>query len=657
MNFEEDIAITSEFAPLDLGGSKHLSDATLAELGGSVGPATPSEFGPLELQRSDGSKHPSDATLAELGGSVGPATPSEFGPLDTNCFKLPIAYLEESLVHKLSPTVASDLELAPTMYSTLFQPKTELTVTMIDRIKTSYTSDAEFICQTQEIIQSINPMSSESVDDARAKKLLHIWRDLYESNGIPGGFHDRYGYIDFEQLRFINKTSTFMGYWTIMNLISPIFSIILPFLFIIAPFIILRIKSVPISFSTYIYMLKDLAKSHAIGKTLTSFENFSINNFIYVIFTVAMYGLQMYQNCKHCVRFYNNIHTVNDNLLTVKEFADTSIVNIETFLKTGKMKSKYSKFCADAEKQLSVLREIKEELSGVELLEPGVFNVAKKCFDIGYLLKSYYCMHSIPEYKDAFSYAISFEAYRATLAGIAARVHTGVVNYGIIKASGPTKFQKQVYPALVDSKVSAIFNDMSLEKNLIITGPNASGKTTQLKTAAINVIFTQQFGVGFYQSCDLVPYTHIHSYLNIPDTSGRDSLFQAEARRCKEIIEIIDAESESAESRHFCIFDELFSGTNAEEATSASYSFLKYLQKRDNVDFILTTHFVKLCKKVKKNSGLLRIANCKMDAMLQPHHENGIHFTYKLVGGISKIKAAKLILMQMGFPEEIIEGL
>jgi len=608
MNFEEDIAVT----PLD------------------VGPATSSE----------------------LGGSL--------GPLDTNCFKLPISYLEESIVHNLSPTVASDLELAPTMYSTLFQPKTELTIAMIDRIKTSYTSDAEFICQTQEIIQSINPMSAESVDDACAKKLLHIWRDLYESNGskgIPGGFHDRYGYIDFEQLRFINKTSTFMGYWTIMNLISPVFSIILPFLFIVAPFVILRIKSVPISFATYIYMLKDLAKSHAIGKTLTSFENFSINNFIYVIFTVAMYGLQMYQNCKHCVRFYNNIHTVNDNLLTVKEFADTSIVNIETFLKTGKMKSKYSKFCVDAEKQLSVLREIKEELSGVELLEPGVFNVAKKCFDIGYLLKSYYCMHSIPEYKDAFSYAISFEAYRATLAGISQRVHTGIVNYGIIKTSGPTKFQKQVYPALVDSKVSAIFNDMSLKKNLIITGPNASGKTTQLKTAAINVIFTQQFGVGFYQSCDLVPYTHIHSYLNIPDTSGRDSLFQAEARRCKEIIEIIDAESESAESRHFCIFDELFSGTNAEEATSASYSFLKYLQKRDNVDFILTTHFVKLCKKVKKNSGLLRIANCKMDATLQPHHENGIHFTYKLVGGISKIKAAKLILMQMGFPEEIIQEL
>jgi DNA mismatch repair protein MutS len=138
--------------------------------------------------------------------------------------------------------------------------------------------------------------------------------------------------------------------------------------------------------------------------------------------------------------------------------------------------------------------------------------------------------------------------------------------------------------------------------------------------------------------------------LNIPDTSGRDSLFQAEARRCKEIIDVID--ELKVESRHFCIFDELFSGTNAEEATSVSYAFLKYLQKHENVDFILTTHFVKLCKKVKKSGASLRIANYKMDAALGTN--NDIQFSYKLVKGISKIKAARLILIQMGFPDEIV---
>ena len=578
-------------------------------------------------------------------------------------FKLPIEYLEESVVHPLLPTVAENLELVtssseiPSMYSSLLQPKTDFDHALIPRIGENYTSDVDFLQQSQEIVQSQTP-KTPSVSEGEAKKLLHIWRDLYEekSEGSAlNAFHDRYGYIEFERVRFINRMSTFMGYWTIMNLISPIFSIILPFLFIIAPFVILRIQSIPISFSTYISMLKDLAKSHAIGKTLTSFENFSVNNLLYVVFTIGMYGLQMYQNCKHCARFYNNITTVNDHLLTVKEFVDTSIGNIETFLKTGKTKSKYLDFCKDAERRLVVLHEMKQELSGVEKLDPGVFNVAKKCFDIGYLLKSYYCLHDTAEYKDALGYAISFEAYRAALATIADRVSAGVINYGSFIGNGDvkgTRFVKQAYPAIS----GGVANDLSLEKNLIITGPNASGKTTQLKTTAINVIFTQQFGVGFYEACDLAPYTHIHSYLNIPDTSGRDSLFQAEARRCKEIIDVIDAVSTG--SRHFCIFDELFSGTNAEEATSASYGFLKYLQKHENVDFILTTHFVKLCKKVKKSAGL-RIANYKMDAKLgcAEGRNNDIQFSYKLVKGISKIKAAKLILMQMGFPEEIIKNL
>ena len=74
---------------------------------------------------------------------------------------------------------------------------------------------------------------------------------------------------------------------------------------------------------------------------------------------------------------------------------------------------------------------------------------------------------------------------------------------------------------------------------MIITGPNAAGKTTLLKTTTINIILSQQWGCGFYRKCSISPYSHIHCYLNIPDTSGRDSLFQAEARRCKEILDAI----------------------------------------------------------------------------------------------------------------------
>lgn len=584
---------------------------------------------------------------------------------DKTVFKLPIEYLEESKIHDLSPVVESDLELTVSMYPVLLNSKNELSTAMIQRFKNNYTSDAAFLTQTQTVIKTAVAPLSEELD---ADNILHVWRDIYEVDG----FKDRHGYIDMAQISFVNKMSTFMGYWTIMNLVSPIFSIILPFLFILAPFIMLRIQSVPITFSTYITVLKELAKSHAIGKTLTSFENFSVNNLIYVLFTLGMYGLQMYQNCKHCIRFYTNITTINANLMTVKKFVDQSIITVETFAEKSRHHSRYQVFCKNALTKVIILRQIQDDLRNVEPFEGGAWSVAKRCFEVGYLLKSYYCLHDIPEYRDAFSYAIAFEGYRSGLEGIAANIQTGILGCGEFSVNCKTKIEKQVYPTLISATTVAISNDMSLENNMIITGPNASGKTTQLKTTAINVIFTQQFGVGFYEKCEMTPYTHIHSYLNIPDTSGRDSLFQAEARRCKDILDIIDGSQESNnllhglsdashdkshyscnKSKHFCIFDELFSGTNAEEATSASYGFLKYLQKRENVDFILTTHFVKLCKKVKKNATGLRIANYKMDATLA---DDKIHFTYKMVKGISKIKAARLILIQMGFPEEIINA-
>jgi DNA mismatch repair ATPase MutS len=187
---------------------------------------------------------------------------------------------------------------------------------------------------------------------------------------------------------------------------------------------------------------------------------------------------------------------------------------------------------------------------------------------------------------------------------------------------------------------------------MIITGPNASGKTTLLKTTTINIIFSQQFGCGYYKSCTLNPYTHIHSYLNIPDTSGRDSLFQAESRRCKEIIDIIREHPDSAGCRHYCIFDELYSGTNPVEAAKSAFSFLSYLSKYENVDFILTTHYTSICKKLQKRSK--RICNYKMDVDVL---ENGhFKYTYRLKKGISKIQGAKQILSEMNYPSEILDN-
>ena len=556
-------------------------------------------------------------------------------PLDP--FKLPIEYLDENVIHTLTDVVASDLELVSAtasepMYDILLKPKHSFAKNMICQWKKKFTSDTEFLKQTQQIIGK-TAASNSTID---CESISTIWKDIYETPG----FHDRYSYIDIDKFHFINHSSKFLGVWTVVNLLSPLFSIMLPLILLVAPFVLLKIQRVPIEFNTYIDVLKNIAKQHAIGKVFNSMNDFSMNNLIYVVFTVAMYAMQMYQNVKSCIRFYKNINSVNTNLLTLKTFVDHSIASMEEFLEKNAGLSRYRGFCHDVSLHCHYLLSLRDELKDVKPFSFGV----SKCFEVGYLLKCYYSLHSVADYKLGLQYAISFEGYRSNLESLGECIQQGSLHFGQLNGD-KTVFKNQHYPT---HETKSVPNTINLKKNLIITGPNASGKTTQLKTTAINIIFTQQFGLGFYESASITPYTHIHSYLNIPDTSGRDSLFQAEARRCKEILDIIDSEEES---RHFCIFDELFSGTNAEEATSASFGFLKYLQKRENVDFILTTHFVKLCKMVKK-AETLKIENYKMDATLDG---NNIVFHYKLIKGISKIKAAKLILIQMGFPEEICE--
>ena len=185
-----------------------------------------------------------------------------------------------------------------------------------------------------------------------------------------------------------------------------------------------------------------------------------------------------------------------------------------------------------------------------------------------------------------------------------------------------------------------------MDKNRIITGPNASGKTTLLKTSLFNIILSQQLGCGFYKSATINPYHKLHCYLNIPDTSGRDSLFQAEARRCKDILDEI---LENNNQRHFCIFDEIYSGTNPYEAISGAYAFLSYLTSCANhVDFMLTTHYVSLCEKLDANPAIIN------NHMKINNTNNVFEYLYKLEDGISTVKGGVKVFNDLDYPETII---
>jgi DNA mismatch repair ATPase MutS len=244
---------------------------------------------------------------------------------------------------------------------------------------------------------------------------------------------------------------------------------------------------------------------------------------------------------------------------------------------------------------------------------------------------------------------MGFNGYIDNLLGIYDNFNVGNISLSTFDTGKECEFREQYYPPLLDE--NPIKNTCKFDKNMIISAPNKGGKTTILKTCAINIIFSQQFGCGFYESANVIPYTHIHSYLNIPDTSERDSLFQAESRRCKDIIDTI-IENNDNNSHHFCIFDELYSGTNPTEAAKAGKAFLNYLSTYPNVTFLLTTHYKDICKHFKRSK---YIQNYKMDVKVLD--DGNYKYNYKLKKGISHIKGAIRVLKDMNYPPEILANL
>jgi DNA mismatch repair ATPase MutS len=296
---------------------------------------------------------------------------------------------------------------------------------------------------------------------------------------------------------------------------------------------------------------------------------------------------------------------------------------------------------------------------------------------IGHVMKYYYLFFNDDDVDHMMQYTFGFNAYYEHLGGIIEHVGSGALNP--CKFASTTTTMKDAYflnTVTSASSKSIVKNDITLDKKLIITGPNAAGKTTLIKTTLFNIILSQQIGYGAYTSATIAPYQFLHCYLNIPDTSGRDSLFQAESRRCKEILDCI---TENPGMRHFCIFDELYSGTNPYEAVASAYGYVSYISDMRNVDFMLTTHYIQLCElfqgttsKRDKQDKRDKRDNKRKDAKNKKHPDanpnirnlhmsasvsNTFDYTYhyKVVSGISKIRGGIKVLLDLQYPDEIIQ--
>jgi len=561
-------------------------------------------------------------------------------------FKIPIFYNENKV--ELNKNIVKDLELIETndascnpIYTFCFDNDNDVSKKLNEQICKFYTPDVNFLKDNQILLKEYKSLGVKYTDYSKNyKNIVDIWNELK----IDSGFKERYYFVEWEMFEFLNRSEWFLQLMSVYNLLSPVISLLVPIIILIIPFFIIKMKGLQISINEYINVLKIVANQNAIGKLfVVDFGEIPSHEKFYIFISAAFYLFSIYQNFMVCVRFNNNMKTIHNHFNEIKIYIDHTIDSMENYLEYSKNLQTHSVFNLKVREKLDVLKRIQQKIQNIT--DYNMFNFSK-IKEIGYVFKCFYELHTDKIYDDAIMYSLGFNGYMDCLKGLQKNILERKINYtSFSDESKKSVLENSYYASLKNS--NPIKNTIKLKKNMIITGPNASGKTTILKSTLINILFSQQFGCGFYDSAKIKPFNHIHCYLNIPDTSGRDSLFQAEARRCKEILDAING---STKESHFCTFDELYSGTNPEEAEQSATSFMKYITKYKNVSCILTTHFTKVCRKLEKTKNII---NCKM---LTEKENNSLNFKYTLVEGISDIKGGMIVLQQMNYPKEIIDN-
>ena len=191
-------------------------------------------------------------------------------------------------------------------------------------------------------------------------------------------------------------------------------------------------------------------------------------------------------------------------------------------------------------------------------------------------------------------------------------------------------------------------DNQAIKSNIMITGPNASGKSTFLKALTETLIMAQTICVVPATKLVLTPFKHINTYLNIPDCQGKESLFQAEMSRCYQQIESF--KNMKSNEFVFSIMDEIFVSTNYNEGLSGAYAVARKMASFDNSICIISTHFSKLSNYCGDEENCYKNYHFSIDY----NKDNKIIKTYKLQEGTSKQHIALEMLEEKGFDNDLI---
>jgi DNA mismatch repair protein MutS len=224
-----------------------------------------------------------------------------------------------------------------------------------------------------------------------------------------------------------------------------------------------------------------------------------------------------------------------------------------------------------------------------------------------------------------------FEAYLS--------ISDGIIRHGFIFPSfEDTSFAIEgLYHPLIKNPVR---NDLIASRNVIlITGPNMSGKSTLLKAVSLCVYLGHK-GLAVPASKATIPFfTTISVAINLTD-----SIVSGYSHFMSEIITLKNVLTEAASgTKCFAVFDELFRGTNIEDALEISTATIKGLVKFRNSLFLISTHLHQLkdMEEIKNSKVTTCFIECELIGNIPA-------FTYKLKEGWSDLKLGRILFEKEG---------
>lgn len=182
--------------------------------------------------------------------------------------------------------------------------------------------------------------------------------------------------------------------------------------------------------------------------------------------------------------------------------------------------------------------------------------------------------------------------------------------------------------------------------NIIIRGPNQSGKSTDLSAIALNILFAQTLSIVPAEYISFTPFNKIITLIVSSDniTTG-NSLFTSELVRADEMLNYLN----NSDGLNFIAIDEFFRTTDFERGQKAAYKFANYLGQFKNNISIISTHFPKLSDLEKDQPDNFKNYKAQMTI------DNSGHKHYSLVEGISDQSEIFDVIKQNGIDSFLLD--